>query len=252
MNKLEPESNTLQKSNFELVVIGSGAGASYIYDGLTSSSFMLLKSGEPFCLIDLGLGVGRQVVERFGQFPRNIVITHNHSDHAGDLAVVLRVELAKQNKCKVIATTGVMDRLQQHRIAEHLEQMDAESLADWGTVAENEKTDIGFGLTIEFYPGIHSELSYGFVVRDENDHARLSYTGDSTFEKELYQTLSEADVFIMDARPKANSWHANFTEIKDWLTPNRYILGHGLTKEQAMKECASLPLLLSNQQIQFQ
>ena len=241
----------MQKSNFDLAVIGSGAGASYIYDDLTSSSFMLLKAGEPFCLIDLGLGVGRQVVEKFGQFPRNIVITHNHSDHAGDLAVVLRVELAKERKSRVIAASAVTERLKQHRIAEHLEQMDAEDLADWIDVDENQKTDIGYGLTIEFYQGIHSELSYGFVVRDKSGHARLSYTGDSTFEKELYQTLSEADVFIMDARPKANPWHANFTEIKDWLTPNRYILGHGLTKEQAMKEYASLPLLLSNQQIQF-
>ena len=241
----------MQKSNFELVVIGSGAGASYIYDGLTSSSFMLLKSGEPFCLIDLGLGVGRQVIERFGQFPRNIVITHNHSDHAGDLAVVLLVELVKECKSKVIAATAVTERLKQHRIAEHLEQMNDEALADWVAGDENEKTDIGFGLTIQFYQGVHSELSYGFVVRDENGHARLSYTGDSKFETDLYQNLSEADVFIMDARPKANPWHANFIEVKEWLTPNGYILGHGLTKEQAMTEYASLPLLLSNQQIKF-
>lgn len=241
----------MQKSNFELVVIGSGAGASYIYDGLTSSSFMLLHNGEPFCLIDLGLGVGRQVIEMFGLFPRNIVITHNHSDHAGDLAVVLRVELARERKCKVIAAKPVSVRLKKHRIAEHLEQMDADSLADWNGISENQKSDIGFGLTIEFYLGVHSELSYGFIVRDQNGHARLSYTGDSKFQPELYQTLSEAAVFIMDARPKANPWHANFTEVKDWLTPNRYILGHGLTKEQAMKEYASLPLLFSNQQIKF-
>ncbi|MEA1989186.1 MAG: MBL fold metallo-hydrolase [Pseudomonadota bacterium] len=241
----------MQKSNFELVVIGSGAGASYIYDGLTSSSFMLLQEGKPFCLIDLGLGVGQQVIQRFGQFPRNIVITHNHSDHAGDLPVVLRVELAKQNKCKVIAAKEVAERLKQYRIAEHLEQMDAESLADWIGIAENEKTDMGFGLTIEFYPGVHSELSYGFVVRDQNGHARLSYTGDSKFEEDLYHKLSEADVFIMDARAEVNKWHANFSEIKGLLTPNRYIIGHGLTKEQAMTEYASLPLLLSNQQIPF-
>jgi len=58
----------LQDTKFELVVIGSGAGASYIYDGLTSSSFMLLCDGKPFCLIDLGLGVGRKVIESFSEF----------------------------------------------------------------------------------------------------------------------------------------------------------------------------------------
>ncbi|MEA3404643.1 MAG: MBL fold metallo-hydrolase [Pseudomonadota bacterium] len=241
----------MKKSQFELVVIGSGAGASYIYDGLTSSSFMLLCDDKPFCLIDLGLGVGRKVIESFQKFPKNIVITHNHSDHAGDLPVVLRVELAKGAKRQVFAAEPILERLQKNRLAEHLEQMDAESLANWVGLDDGKQADIGHSLTIEFYLGVHSELSFGFAICDHSGQMRLSYTGDSQFESNLYQILSKADVFIMDARPKANPWHANFSEVKDWLNPNAYILGHGLTEEQALQEYSELPLLLPNQIIRF-
>lgn len=241
----------MQEPKFELVVIGSGAGASYIYDGLTSSSVMLLCNGEPFCLIDLGLGVGRKVMECYGMFPEKIIITHNHSDHAGDLAVVLRVEQAKGSKCQVLAAEPVMQRLQQHRIAEHLQQMSADELADWTGLLSQQTADIGHGLSIEFFPGIHSELSYGFVISDQLNQPRLSYTGDSQFAVELYQPLSKANVFIIDARPKPNQWHAHFSEINGWLTPSSYILGHGLTPQQAQQEYAELPLLLANQTVCF-
>jgi len=245
----------LQNSEFELQVLGSGAGASSVYDGLSSSSFMLLHNSIPFCLVDLGLGVGHQVVKLYSSFPKNVIITHNHSDHAGDLPVVLRVELAQGNKMNVIAEKHVAQRLKQHRIAEHLQQMTAEELANWIDVDLTQRVAIEHGLSIEFYPGVHSELSYGFALFDEQNHMRLSYTADSQFNQSLYETLAEADVFILDARPKSNPWHACFNEVQDWLKPNVYILGHGLSDKQIteyrLQKDAHLPLLATNQTIKF-
>ncbi|GAB6070154.1 hypothetical protein JCM30760_12510 [Thiomicrorhabdus hydrogeniphila] len=247
----------MQNSEFELQVLGSGAGASSVYDGLTSSSFMLLHKGTPFCLVDLGLGVGHQVVELYSGFPKNVIITHNHSDHAGDLPVVLRVELAQGNKMNVIAEKRVAKRLKQHRIAEHLQQMTADELANWIEPDLKQKVDIDYGFSIEFYPGVHSELSYGFALFDEHNHMRLSYTADSQFYQPLYENLAKADVFILDARPKTNAWHACFDEIKDWLKPNVYILGHGLSDKQINENRQnnnadlSLPLLTTNQKLAF-
>lgn len=233
------------------VVIGTGAGASSIYDGLTSSSLMLLADNQPFCLVDLGLGVGREVVKTFGEFPRDIIITHNHSDHAGDLPVVLRVELAKGNRCNVIGQTQVIERLKMHRVAEHLAQLSAEELADWQAAECGELMALQHGLSIEFYPGVHSELSFGFVIRDHNHHPRLSYTADSRLETTLYNELAKADMFILDARPKPNAWHAAFGEVKPWLKKGVYILGHGLSVQQIDHEFADLPLLKPQQRIAF-
>lgn len=244
-------SNSIKQSIYQLRILGTGAGASYVYDGLTSSSFMLLQDGEPFCLIDLGLGVGRKVVEDYQAFPNTIVITHNHSDHAGDLPVVLRVELARANKCHVIAAKPVAERLQQHRVAEHNEQLAPIELADWSAVESGEIENIGHGLTIEFFPGIHSELSFGFVISDQHGRKRLSYTGDSRFETNLYQSLAQADVFIMDARPQANPWHADFSQVEAWVTEQTYIIGHGLAEKEAKQLYPKLPLLLPNQLLDF-
>lgn len=243
-------------NQFHLQVIGSGAGASSVYDGLTSSSFMLFKHNEPFCLIDLGLGVGHKVIEMFGGFPKTIVITHNHSDHAGDLPVVLRVELAKQNKINVVSARDVAQRLKQHRVAEHLQQMTADELANWIDVSPQQRAQISPDLSIEFYKGVHSELSYGFALYDENNRMRLSYTADSQYDQSLYNTLAKADVFILDARPNKNPWHAAFEEVKDWLKPNVYILGHGLSEHEVQKHhkrnpFAHFALLNPKQKISF-
>ncbi len=242
----------MAQRQFSLQVLGVGAGASFVYEGLISSSFMLLHDGEPFCLVDLGLGVGREVVRHFGDFPETIVITHNHSDHAGELPVVLRVELAKGRKKRVVSHETVSERLQRYRIAEHHQQMSPSELADWVSAQEGEQVPIGYGLRIQFFPGVHSEASYGFLITDEKGELRLGYTGDSRLDASLFSTLDQAKVFIMDARPKPNPWHAHFEEMMPWLhKPNRYILGHGLSAEQVQEAYADLPLLLPNQEVCF-
>ena len=241
----------MESTQFTLVVMGSGAGASHIYNGQVSSSFMLLANNQPFCLVDLGLGVGQKVVETFGGFPTDIVITHNHSDHAGDLAVVLRVEQAKQKACRVFAHTQVSQRLQQHRVAEHLEQISADNLANWMAPEQGDFIPLAKGLSIAFYPGVHSETSFGFIIKDEHQRLRLSYTGDSQLNTALYQTLSQADVFIMDARPDQNAWHADFKSVEPWLKTGCYILGHGLSQHQAQTDYTDYPLLLENQRLSF-
>ncbi|NPA72769.1 MAG: MBL fold metallo-hydrolase [Gammaproteobacteria bacterium] len=242
--------NTSTPIHFELSVLGSGAGASYLYDNLPSSSLMLLANQQPICLIDLGLGVSQQVLAQFKGFPEQIIITHNHSDHAGELPVILRVEQARGRKLQVFAEQAISERLQTHRMAEHHQMLAPTEIADWIAPEAGKRVALSHGLEIVFYPGVHSEASCGFILY-EQETALLSYTGDSQLNADFYQTLNQAKTFIMDARPKPNPWHADFTAIQAWLnqleaqfeaqakTPitanvmqNRYILGHGLNPKQ--------------------
>lgn len=248
---LKCSESRLQNTEFELVVLGTGAGASSVYYGLASSSFMLLHEGKAFCLVDLGLGVGHNVIQQFSEFPQQVIITHNHSDHAGDLPVVLRVEQANGNKVKVLAAKEVSKRLKSYRIAEHLQQLSAEQLADWPEIEPYQPFELAFGLTVEFYQGVHSELSYGFVLRDANGKARLGYTADSRVDEGLYKFVQQADVCILDARANHNAWHASFSELKSYLRPNTYIIGHGLSSKDAKEALSSFPLLVEEQRITF-
>lgn len=225
----------MAQPQYELQVIGSGAGASYLYDGLCSSSFMLTDNGKPFCLVDIGFGVTQKVLETFGAFPQNLIVTHNHSDHAGELPVVLRVEQAQGRLMKVFAESQVAQQLKTQRLGEHLEVANADDLADWQTPLETQSVLLYQDLTIAFYPGIHSVRSCGFIIRQQGQ-AVLAYTGDSIFDSAFYQCLAKADVFIMDARKQPNRWHASFAEVADFQTPNGYILGHGLSIKDALEE----------------
>ena len=220
--------------NLSFEVLGTGAGASAVYQGLPSSSVMLLSNGEPFCLIDLGLGVGQRVIQRFGRFPKQVVVTHNHSDHAGELPVVLRVAQAQGQKMQVVSAAPVAERLQAYRMAEHLDLMQADEIADWVAVSLNQSVVLGQGLHIQFFPGVHSELSFGFALFDHTGSMRLSYTGDSRLHSPLYEKLAQADCFLVDARPQSNPWHADFQQVAAWMQDRESIplvLGHGLTSE---------------------
>ncbi len=178
----------------ELIVLGSGAGASYLYDYLPSSSFMLLANQQPFCLVDLGFGVTHQVLQRFKAFPKQIIVTHNHSDHAGELPVVARVELTRGRKLQVFAEQEIAERLKRHRLAEHADQLSPEEIIDWVTPQIGCRTPLAHGLEISFYPGNHSEKSCGFILYQAN-RPIFSYSSDSQLDDAFYTILDQAETF---------------------------------------------------------
>lgn len=233
----------------EVVILGTGAGRSAVYAGLPSSSFILEQDGLPLCLVDAGLGVGQQVLSLYGAFPRTLIVTHNHSDHAGELPVILRVEQAEGRRMRVFAQSRVSRMLREHRVAEHLEQVDAESLADWVAPDSFEAVPLVGDLSVIFYPGKHTLFSCGFIIF-RGDVPILGYTGDSEFDESLYRQLQQAGVVLMDAGPESRPGHASFNEIKPWLGPGRYIMGHGLDARQAREwKAQGWPVLWQGERI---
>lgn len=240
-------------AQLSIEVLGVAGGAAQVYHGKCSSSLLLLRDDEPYCLVDLGLGVMRRLMACGHAMPDQMIITHNHTDHAGELPVVLRVEQARGRLLRVIAQTEVMKRLQQHRLAEHAEQLLPEQLADWVSADEGERIILKPDLALRFFAAKHSECCFGFVLYaiDANgpDRPLLGYSGDSGLNPSLYQQISQAAVSIYDAREKGNAWHAGFDEIIPWLSNSSYILGHNIDQTDSLHD---LPLLWPGQKIILQ
>lgn len=102
----------------DIVVCGVGAGATYVYNGEASSTFVLRCNGRPLLLLDCGVGAVRSVMSHVGSLPDHVYVSHNHTDHAGDLPVMLAIEAKKGHKMTLLAESNVMSTLATHRLHE--------------------------------------------------------------------------------------------------------------------------------------
>jgi ribonuclease BN (tRNA processing enzyme) len=196
-----------------LTPLGTGKGATAVYDGEPSSSFVIKVNDECRLWVDTGLGVSPHAIKACGSVPKNIFISHNHSDHAGELPVLLIVEQAAGHKLRVISGPEVNERLIVHRIAElYSTGLKAEDIANWTPAPEGEKIKVDDDLSLMAYKGKHSEVSYGFVLYFRNSPI-LGFSGDSAFDRVFYQKLSVAPTLVLDARKGSSAEHAGFDEI---------------------------------------
>ena len=83
--------------------LGTGRGATAVWEGEPSSAVALLFDGRPVLLVDVGFGVVRACRHWLGTVPDTILVTHNHSDHAAELPVVLPLAAAAGRRPRVIA-----------------------------------------------------------------------------------------------------------------------------------------------------
>lgn len=120
-----------EQEKLEFVVAGCGAGDTAVYNGAASSCFLLRRrrgagaGNAPLLVVDLGFGARRAIAALCGgPFPADapIYISHNHSDHAAELPVVVAVESKRRRSCDpplvVLAEEGVAERLRTHRLHE--------------------------------------------------------------------------------------------------------------------------------------
>lgn len=231
----------MTRNELRLHVLGSGGGASHAYHGDCSTSMVLCREDEPVVLIELGLGVTRACMRQFGKLPLHVVVSHNHTDHAGELPVVLRVESKAGRRLHVHAEQEVIRRLKTHRMAEHMDIVAPDELAEWHAAPAGSIRPLLDDLSLEFVPGVHSEHSCGFILR-RGEQALFSYSGDSAQDEAMYRRLQEAPLAIYDARPSPSRWHASFEQIRTVLRPGDGILGHGMKRDDAS---SGLPLLFA-------
>ena len=69
-------------------------------------------------MADLGIGVCKSAQELIGEVPSTIFISHNHSDHAGELPVVLAVEGSKHRVLERCASRGLQRKRKMQVVGE--------------------------------------------------------------------------------------------------------------------------------------
>lgn len=220
--------------------LGTGKGATAAYDGDPSSSFVVCVEGRPRLLVDVGPGVMLSYQRHVGKdLPDDIYITHNHSDHSGELPVILAVEMKQRSKkLRVLSATEVQSRLQNHRMHElYSIGKPLDAFAEWIALREGEVHDIDELFRMEIIRGLHAEEEYGFLLFVKgNATPVLGFSGDSGYLVSLYSRLSAASTIVVDARTKSSAEHASFDEVAAWargLTGDKtvYVTGYGRPDE---------------------
>ncbi|MEO1439860.1 MAG: hypothetical protein AAFV33_05610 [Chloroflexota bacterium] len=145
----------------EAVCLGVGKGASYVMKGITSTAFTVLIDDAPLFQVDMGGGVARACQQILGRIPNRIYVSHNHSDHAGDLAVVIHLI---DNPC-IMAHPTVIENIKQHRLhdAPATQQRSIEKIT-WiePDAADQIQIDALHRLTLT--RSQHVYTTYGFVL----------------------------------------------------------------------------------------
>ncbi|CAF1509365.1 unnamed protein product [Rotaria magnacalcarata] len=252
-------------SSYDIICLGVGKGATAVYSNQASSSFALLRRSTKECilLIDIGLGsiyALQKYLEKSDVTPRQIFVSHNHTDHSGELPVYIANETLK-SVVQVYCYTGVQSRLRQHRCAE-LESSTTDLLknvkwimCDESQVVELDSGDPNSKLKIRVQRSQHSELCGGFVLY-ENDQAILGFSGDSGFNEEFFKFLWTAPTILVDGRERSTYEHASFDEIlsfyKTTSTQRRVFVYHyGLENEKPTFPIESISAVIPGQVIQL-
>ncbi|PKL97192.1 MAG: MBL fold metallo-hydrolase [Gammaproteobacteria bacterium HGW-Gammaproteobacteria-7] len=233
-------------TDWSLKVLGVGRGATHVLSGEPSTSFVLCADRRPLLWIDTGLGSTRACLRHFAAWPDVWLLTHNHTDHVGELPVLLALAAKGWRRPVIVSESEVGRLLRQHRMAEHAAWQPADTLAEWLSAAPGVPLALPTQppLQVIFRVGVHSEHSAGFVLSDANGPV-LGYTGDSAFDTELYAFVLQADCALLDMREQGNDSHAGFERFESGWRDRAWIVGHGLAAPQKYR-FPDLPLAFAD------
>ncbi|KEG09187.1 putative periplasmic protein [Trypanosoma grayi] len=215
-------------AELSIVCLGTGKGASMVYDGGCSPGYVLCSDGRPLVLFGAGYGVTRQCLRYFGAIPESIFVFSNRSHMSAELPVIIAVESHKGRRLHIVASVDVVHRLREHRLAEVRSRIDF-SAPDENSVCKfvalRDTTCPPAAHPSPYYlPGTSeislvafdtpaTEASCGVVVL-HHGVPMVVLTGDCAYNAERHQKiLRMAPVVILDARKKSSLDHAGFADI---------------------------------------
>jgi ribonuclease BN (tRNA processing enzyme) len=137
-----------------------------------------------------------------------VYISHNHTDHTGELPILLGL---LPGKPRILGNQAVLDIVQQHRLHEVVNKH-IKDIAEWIPADRSGNIDIGDGLSLHLFRSIHSYLCYGFILQREGQPI-LGYPADTAFDENIYDRVAQASFVILDGRDQGNHDHASLKDI---------------------------------------
>eukprot|EP00058_Branchiostoma_floridae_P021711 XP_002607201.1 hypothetical protein BRAFLDRAFT_68002 [Branchiostoma floridae] len=229
----------------QLLCLGTGKGMTAVMTGEPSSSMVILHNSTPVLLVDAGLGVTQSLLHSINpeKFPDAMFVTHNHSDHAGELPLLLggaaqRRLLAGKPKVKLLCGPKVQEPLKVHRLSEMANQLPPDDIADW-LICDPEGDPVYLddvkNFKLQAVESQHDLPCYGFLLYYK-DELILGFSSDSGFTPKLYDRIFEAPTVVVDGRTPSSKWHAS-------KKPGAvYAIGYGTTAEYTAEDGALRPL----------
>ncbi|ORC86209.1 putative periplasmic protein [Trypanosoma theileri] len=248
------DSNT----KLSILCLGTGKGASMVYDGNCSPGYVLYADDRPIILFGAGYGVTRQCLRYCGVIPSNIFLFSNRSHMSAELPVIIAVESRKARRLRIITGEKVMTQIKLHRLSEVHSRIDINgdggsifcdfvALPDLTVHAAVEATvtqslsyhlpDTTAGVSLVVFHTPATDASNGVILLHHGVPV-LALTGDCAYSAEKHQEiLRMAPVVILDGRQKSSRDHASFADIIDTVercevAPQRVFIGqYGLPLE---------------------
>lgn len=236
-----------------MVILGVGAGTTAVFDGEASSSFAITTSDDnrPMLLADLGLGVVRAYAQHLQtDLPPYIYISHNHTDHAGELPVAAAVARRGAMTPTLLAHEDVLHRLIQYRLHELVSTgLPVDAFVAPHALREGHAYTLpGTPLSLEPVLAQHSERCFGLLVR-WNGQPVMGWTADSGYSSDLYRTLLDfgAPLLLLDARQEGNAEHASIADVEAFAADAAargvrvVVTGYGTAAQRpwGMKHCVA-------------
>lgn len=196
---------------YSIQCLGVGRGATNFLTGEPSTAYVLKQNGIGYLLLDMGAGVGRSALSHLGtQLPNTLYVSHNHSDHTGDLPVFLATK--RGQNVTIIGHENVLSTVREHRLHEMPSVgVDPEKDVTW--IEGDEGAPILFeDLEFQMFRSQHGYECYGFVLSYRGDPI-LGWTADSRFNDEIYRIISQAPIAIVHGRDRPSGDHAALDEI---------------------------------------
>lgn len=176
----------------KLRVIGCAGG--FPMGDLATSSYLLTDNEETFhLLLDAGSGSLRALEQYIDpNHLQAIIVSHDHADHTGDIAILQHVFLLKKPQAAKLPIAFYF-----HPDSHYSSLMVDDAYSIVKNYSPGETLDLG-PFEIEFKQTRHPVTCYAMRIKEKESGKVLVYTADSGWQEDLVDFCQGADLLVAD------------------------------------------------------